>query len=337
MLARKGSPVHPAAGLRMIRPAELRRRYSRFALKNRLRHDAGLRIISVLLAIGLWIFVNGAQHSSVQSFNVPISYRGLPPGFVITNPHPDFVKMQITGPRTLLSLTEPNRLALRLDLNGVGVGQASFKIGPDSFNVLRGTSITGISPSQIVLDVDKWMIRPTPVRLNVGGKVASGYKIAASETSPPDVTLKGPSRALARIDYVQSEPFDVTGLAQDTSRELPLVAPGGMVRMSPAQVMATINLGPVIGDREYRGLPIAVRDNDYRTRVIPARVNITVRGAIPALNKLDLSGAAYVEADGMMPGTYNLPLQVKIPDGFEIVRQSAEKIRLIMYRQAARS
>ena len=321
----------------MIRPAELRRRYSRLALTRRLRRNAGLRIISVLLAIGLWIFVNGAQHSSVQLFSVPIRYRGLPRGFVITNPHPNFVKVQITGPRTLLSLTEPNRLAIKLDLAGVGVGQASFKIGPDSFNVLRGTSVTGISPSQIVLNIDKWVVRPTPVHLNIAGKVAIGYKIIASEVSPPTVTLKGPSRALARIESVQTEPFDVSGMAADTSRDLALVAPGGMIRMLPAQVMATVNLGQVIANREYRGLPIAVRDSDYRTRVIPSHVNITVRGAMLAVNKLDLTGAVYVEADGMLPGVYDVPLQIKLPDSFQIMRQSAEKIRLIIYRRAAKT
>jgi hypothetical protein len=39
--------------------------------------------------------------NSLASFNVPITYRGLPLGFVITNPHSDFVKIttnEILGP-----------------------------------------------------------------------------------------------------------------------------------------------------------------------------------------------------------------------------------------------
>ena len=143
----------PVVRLRLIRPAELKRRYSPAVLRDRFQQNLGLRIISLLLAVGLWIFVNAGQHSSVEPFNIPVSYRGLPPGFVITNEHPDFVKIQISGPQTLLSLVDPSRLTLKLDLSGVGVGQASFKIGLDSFNVPRGTAVTSILPSQIVLDV----------------------------------------------------------------------------------------------------------------------------------------------------------------------------------------
>ncbi|HJU28603.1 MAG TPA: CdaR family protein, partial [Candidatus Binataceae bacterium] len=237
-----------------------------------------------------------------------------------------------------LSLVQPNKLAIRLDLGGVGVGQASFKIGPDSFNLAwwRGTSITGISPSQVVLDIDKWVVRPTPVHLNVAGEVANGYKIIASGVSPSQVTLKGPSRELARIDAVQTEPFDVGGFSRDASHELALATPGKMIRMVPAQVMATVNLGPIITNKEYRGVPIAVRDSGYRAKVIPAHVNFTVRGAMLQLKTLDLSDAAYVEADGMLPGAYNVPLQIKLPDGVQVVRQSAETIKLIMYRRAAK-
>src|SRR5436309_10420692 len=113
-------PVRPpVAGLKLIRAAELKRRYSPAVLRRQFYQNLGLRIISLLLAVGLWLFVNAGQHSSVESFNIPVSYRGLPPGFVITNEHPDFVKLQLSGPETLLSLVDPGRLMLKLDLSGV--------------------------------------------------------------------------------------------------------------------------------------------------------------------------------------------------------------------------
>ena len=119
----------------------------------------GLRLISLALAIGLWIFVNAVQPGALESIRVPVSYRDLPPGFVLTNQHPDFVEIQVSGPRTLLSIIDPARLTLRLDLTGVGVGQASFKIGPDAFPVPRHTEVTSVLPSQIVLDIDKNVTR----------------------------------------------------------------------------------------------------------------------------------------------------------------------------------
>jgi YbbR domain-containing protein len=144
-------------------------------LKDDLRRNMGLRSISVLLAVGLWIFVNAGQHGALVTLQVPISYGRLPPGYIIVNTHPDAVKIQVSGPRTLLSLIEPNRLALRLDLTGVGVGQASFKIGPDAFPVPRQTSVASVSPSQIVLDIDRIVTRHVRVHLNIIGKPGTGY------------------------------------------------------------------------------------------------------------------------------------------------------------------
>jgi YbbR domain-containing protein len=235
--AMKGPMQPPVARLRLIRTVDFKRRYSPSALRNRFQQNLGLRIISLLLALGLWIFVNAGQHSSVAPFNIPVSYRGLPPGFVITNPHPDFVKIQITGPQTLLSLVDPGRLTLKLDLSGVGVGQASFKIGLDSFNVPRGTAVTSISPSQIVLDVDKIVFRYLPVHVVTMGAPADGYRIVSLEASPTTVHARAPSKQLASLSAVDTEAVDVTGLAAGTERVAAVTSPGGMMRIEPSEVM----------------------------------------------------------------------------------------------------
>src|SRR5262249_40857508 len=121
------------------------------ALIATVRRDLGLRAIAMLLAIGLWIFVNAGQRGALVEMHLPISYRSLPIGLAIVNQRPDFVQVEIRGPRTLLSLLDPDRLTLRLDLSGVTSGQAVFKIGPEMFNVPRQTDVVRISPSQIVL------------------------------------------------------------------------------------------------------------------------------------------------------------------------------------------
>src|SRR5215472_14480315 len=237
------APLRPAAvRLKLIRPAELKRRYSPAVLRDSLQQNLGLRIISLALAVGLWIFVNAGQHSSVEAFNIPISYRGLPPGFVITNQHPDFVKIQISGPQTLLSLVDPSRLMLRLDLSGVGVGQASFKVGLDSFNVPRGTAVTSISPSQIVLDLDKIVVRNLPVHLVTIGTPADGYRLGSIEIAPSRVRVIAPSMEIAHLEKVDTEAVDVTSLTTKTERVAAITSTGSMMRIEPSEVMVQIGL-----------------------------------------------------------------------------------------------
>jgi YbbR domain-containing protein len=304
-------------------------------LRNRFRQNLGLRIIALLLGVALWVFVNAGQHSSVESYNVPISYRGLPIGFVITNQHPDFVKIQIAGPQTLLSLVDPSRLMLRLDLNGVGVGQASFKIGPDAFNANRGTAVTNIFPAQIVLDIDKIVVRYLPVHLVTAGRPADGYQIGAIEIAPPTVRVKAPSRELTSLEAVDTEAVDVTGLAADTTHVAAVASPGGMMRVEPTQVMVKIAASPLISTKDFHGVPVVVRNNDLQSRVVPGRINLTLRGSILQLRALNLTGSAYIDGDGMEPGTYNVPVQVQLPLGVELLHIWPDKVR-IRVRPAAR-
>ena len=330
--ARK-EPGESAAALRVIPPGAFKAGYLEGLLKRGLRRNAGLRIISVLLAIGLWIFVNAGQRGSLESFNVPVSYRDLPPHLIITNLHPQSVKVEVSGPRTLLSLIDPSRLTLRLDLTGVTVGQASFKISPEAFNVPRQTTVVGIAPSQIVLDVDKIITRDVPVHLSLTGTPATGYRVLSTEVNPRTVTVRGPSKELARIDEVESEPIDLSGTTANLGRMVPLAAPFGSARIDPAQVSANVVVGPIVVEKEFRAVAIQVRDNDYPFRIEPAHVNLTVRGAQLALARLDLHDGAYIDADGMAPGVYDATVQVTLPEGVELVHQSAMKVKLRLYRE----
>src|SRR5437588_10694927 len=101
--------------------------------------NLGLRLLSIVLASGLWMFVNTGQHEAETTMQVPVEYRALPPGLVIVNQHPDFVEVQIGGPRTLLSLLNPNRLTVRLDLRGVTLGVADCELVPELFGIRRQT------------------------------------------------------------------------------------------------------------------------------------------------------------------------------------------------------
>jgi YbbR domain-containing protein len=301
-----------------------------------LERDMGLRLISIALAIGLWIFVNAGQHGALESFQVPVSYRDLPPGFLLTNAHPEFVKIQVSGPRTLLSIIDPAHLTLRLDLTGIGIGQASFKIGPDSFPVPRHTEVTSVVPSQIVLDIDRNVTREVPVHLVIAGAAGEGFKLASTEVIPVNIAIRGPSRAIAHVDQVDTEPLSVAGITSDISRSVDLMAPAGTVRLNPDEVTAKVSVAQVIADKEFRDVPINIRDTDLKYRLETHRVRLVLRGPYLTLANIELKNAAYIEAAGFIPGTYNVPVQVNLPDGVALVHQAPEKVkvRMLIEKQA---
>jgi YbbR domain-containing protein len=324
------NPARPPAGERSESAAQEGRPLVR-RIAEVLERDMGLRLISLALAIGLWIFVNAGQHGAIQSFQVPVSYRELPPGFVVTNPHPDFVRIQVSGPRTLLSIIDPTHLTLRLELGNVGIGQASFKIGPDSFPVPRHTEVTGVQPSQIVLDIDKEVTREVPVHLALSGAPGTGYKIASTEVTPATVGIRAPSRVIGHIDQVDTEAVPISGITSELSRSVNLLSPASSVRLKTDTVTVKITLALVITQKEFQDVPIRVRDTDRKFRIEPHHVNLELSGPLLKLAKIDLKSAVYVEAAGLGRGSHSVSVQINLPDGVTLVHQAPEKVKLRIY------
>ncbi len=295
--------------------------------------DLGLRIFAVVLAIGLWIFVNTAERNSFAPLTVPISYSSLPAGMVIVNHPPTVVKIDVTGPRNLLSLLDAERLTLKIDLRGVAAGQSEFKIYPAMFNVGRNTAVTSISPDQLSLDVDRVVTRDVPVHLAVQGKVEPGYTITSVDITPPTVTIAGPSRFVTPLTSVSTEPFDLKGLTSDTSRSVDIAAPNPALGFSTGHVDARVNVAEAITDREFRAVDVEVKDSGFKYRVEPRQATLTIRGPAVKLAGLAPKGLAYVDAKGVAPGSHELPLQVTLPDGMQLVRQSPDKVKLRTYHE----
>jgi YbbR domain-containing protein len=252
---------------------------------------------------------------------------------VIMNHPPDFVKIEVSGPRTLLSLLDEERLALKLDLSGATPGTTEYKIYPSMFNVPRQTTVTRIAPDQMTLDFDRVVSRELPLHLAVEGKVAQGYTISSVEIRPSSVMVRGPSRYVGQLRQIDTEPFDVKGLTNDVERGIDIAPPGDGLRFSTAQAQARVDVTEVIADREFRGVDVQVKDPDYKYRLEPKQATLTIRGPAARLAGLDAKGMAYVDAKGVEPGAHELPLQVSLPDGMQLVRQSPEKVRLRMSRE----
>jgi YbbR domain-containing protein len=280
-----------------IEMSSLSQRFRLAEVWRRTRRNPGLKIISVLIALGLWMFVNAGQRGAVEALQVPISYRSLPTGLVIINRPTDFVKIEVAGPRTLLSLLDPERLTLKLDLTGVPTGRSDFKINSAMFNVPRQTSVTRITPAEV------------------------------------QIFVSGPSRYVMPLTEADTDPLDIKGASADLQRIVGLTSPNHDVHLSAEKVTAAVDIGEIIANREFKGVAVQVRDTDHKYRLDPAKATITLRGPVLKLSSLDPTGIVYVDAKDGTPGSHDMAVQVDLPDGMELVKQEPEKVRIRIYRE----
>ena len=87
--------------------------------------NLGLKLLSILFAISLWLFVN-LKATEERDFQFPVRWKNLPSFLEITNPVSDFVRVRVTGPRRILSDLNPKSDPVVLDLTDgqVHLGQA---------------------------------------------------------------------------------------------------------------------------------------------------------------------------------------------------------------------
>jgi YbbR domain-containing protein len=142
----------------------------------------------------------------------------------------------------------------------------------------------------------------------------------------------GPSRYVNTIGQITTEPVDVKGVNADIERRVDLENPNTAVALTAMRVDAKVHVGEKISDREFRAVSVEVRDSDYKFNVAPTRATVTVRGPMLKLQELDPNGIAYVDAKELTPGSHEVPLQVDLPDGMQVVRQVPGKVRLRLYR-----
>jgi len=301
-------------------------------IRHLMLRNLSLRVLAILIAMGLWFFVNAGQRQAQRTLVVPVEYRALANGLILVNQHPGFVSLSISGPRTLLSLLDPDRLAVHLDLRGLTPGQAEIKITPDMFRLPRQTTIDRIIPSQITLDVDQIMTRELPVRLSIKGQVASGLAVGSIDLKPSLVSVTGPRHSLRDVDAIDTMPFDVQGATEPVSRYVQLADVGTLIKLSTNWVLATVKLQEVVSEREFHDVTVTVRNADRKFVVHPPHVSVTVRGPQKRLTSLDLDGSVYVDARDLGPGWFEPPVQVDLPKGLEVVHESPDRVKLRLYK-----
>jgi YbbR domain-containing protein len=286
-----------------------------------LTHNLPLKLLSLAIAFGLWSFVNFGERDTVESFKVALELRNLPPNLIITSPKPDFVEVQLIGPRTLLGRIDRNRLAFPIDLNGVRPGPAVFRLSPEALVLPRGVRVQRITPAQITLELERVAHKIVPVRLRLTGRLRPDFQIVETKIAPEMVEVSGPASTIEDVSVAYTQPIDVSNVEPGIiERELSLDPAAELVSFSATRVAVQLRVEEVITTRELRRVPVEVRNARSNAAVTPGTVRVLLRGPKRLLAEPGLEDRlAYVDAGGKQPGRYRLEVKFDVPDGIEVL------------------
>jgi len=180
------------------------------SVKRAFVQNIGLKVISLLLAIALWLVVARDPIAEVE-MKVPIEFRNLPDNLEIDSASFTEAQIRVRGPERVIHRLQVTDVRAEIDLANVRPGERTFDLNGGRVHVPQDVEVVQIYPGQFHLSFDNRKTRVVEVRPRVTGNFASGMRVAQVIADPPTIMITGPRRRVDAVEAAVTDPVDVTG------------------------------------------------------------------------------------------------------------------------------
>lgn len=174
-------------------------------------HNFGLKVLSLLLATGLWFMIARDEQPAEVAIRAPIVFQHVPQELEISSEAIPEAQIRVRGPERMIRQLKVNEVQAEIDLTGLKSGERTFDLTSQQVRHPKDIDIVQVVPSQLHLAFDTRSSREVEIRPRVTGNFATGEQIVKVETDPPRITITGPRHHVERIDAATTDPIDATG------------------------------------------------------------------------------------------------------------------------------
>ena len=225
-------------------------------LKGLVLRNWGLKLVSLVLALALWlVLVPADKVLSEKTLTVPLEMRDVPANMEIVEKSVSTVDVTVRAPNRILDQISPSTLAARLDLEKASVYQLEYPLNKSIISLPLGADVIEIRPNKVQIKLEVAREATLDVHASVRGKVAAGYRIAKIEVEPSEVVVRGPESKVKTKDAVTTAPVDVTDLAQTEEFEVDIILPRPELRLVSARTTALVTV--TVEPEKDGGKPVA--------------------------------------------------------------------------------
>lgn len=259
----------------------------RGAVRSALLDNLGLKLISLLCALGFYAFIHGAEN--VQRTMAVSVVSIMPPENAnrqLLSPLPTEVAVTVQGSRTHLDDLRAEDLgSLQLDLRSGR--ETRIDLEPSMFHVPVGVAVQQIYPATLEVKWDDVIQRQIAVQIPRTGELKADLVIkGAPVPQPPVVNARGPRTVVEVLQFARTAPFDVTDLPEgEHRRTLALDKPPKLVSYDVENVVAIVQVTRELVSKPFTNLKVEVVGM-ARATTKPALVTVTFTGTAEDVNAI---------------------------------------------------
>lgn len=280
----------------------------------------GLKAVSIALAALIWLIVSGEQVVE-RALRIPLEFTNVPSQLEIVGEPPNVVDVRVRGASGTLSRIAAGELVAVLDLVSARSGQRLFHLSAADVRAPFGVEVVQVLPSNLYMMFEPSATKRVPVVPEVEGEPAAGFELGTVTADPPTVEVEGPSGAVKAMTAAVTEPISAAGASMPVSELVTVGVPDPSVRLkNPTPVRVTVNVMPAQLQWAVAGIPVKVLNGNGRVTTSPSVTTVHVRGPRDAMGADATAFEATVDAGGLKPGEYQLPVRVALPPRIGMTR-----------------
>ncbi len=292
--------------------------------------NLGTKLISIGVAIVLWIVVLGSRNVEVTK-EIPLEVI-TPADIVPSNDIPDRIAFRLSGPKAFLrAILDRREDPIRVNLAGAKPGLVTYRFFSDNIRVPIGVKVLSVNPTAILIKLEYVKRREVPVRPTLQGMSPEGFRIVKADVKPPTIRIKGAESRVDAVNEVTTLPFDVSGVRQSVERDVGVDLQRLNVQLDGPLPRLFVEIQPLSPNFRIKNVDIRVLSS-YKARLDEKTVTVLVRADAKSLRSLDKDRVyAVLDLNGKPKGHYVEPVKVTLPEDVGLVKVIPDKVGVTLY------
>jgi hypothetical protein len=118
-------------------------------------HNFWLKVLSLLLATGLWMAISPEQEPAEVTVRVPIEFRHVPPQLEISSVSVPEAQIRVRGPERMIRELRSTDIHADLELKDAQPGGQTFDLTAQQIHLQRDLTVVQVAPSRVSVIMEK--------------------------------------------------------------------------------------------------------------------------------------------------------------------------------------